>query len=177
MGSLLAKCIEKLKPRVRIIMVGLEFSGKTTIIYKLRLGEVTESLGKKFMRYEVVQFRNFELVCWDIIFHLFPQYSDIDYDNFRGIIFVIDSSDREKLDDAGKRLKEIVLRDRGNNSPLLVLLNKSDLTGYISCDEFCKRFDMDSIIDRPWLVHQVCAITGAGLNEGFDWLIKLVSNN
>ena len=68
MGSLFAKVFERWtgKTEVRIIMLGLDAAGKTTILYKLKLGEVVSSVPTIGFNVETVEYKNINFTVWDI---------------------------------------------------------------------------------------------------------------
>lgn len=51
---------------VRVLMVGLDASGKTTVLYKLKLGETVSSIPTIGFNVETVSFKNVEFNVWDI---------------------------------------------------------------------------------------------------------------
>lgn len=54
------------KKEMRILMVGLDAAGKTTILYKLKLGEVVSSVPTIGFNVEKVQYKNISFTVWDI---------------------------------------------------------------------------------------------------------------
>ncbi len=115
MGNYFAKVFQQLfgKKEMRILMVGLDAAGKTTILYKLKLGEVVTTIPTigLFLFYlsfyscsigfnvETVDYKNISFTVWDVggqdkIRPLWRHY----YQNTQGIIFVVDSNDKYKLD-------------------------------------------------------------------------------
>ena len=63
-------------------MVGLDAAGKTTILYKLKLGDVVTTIPTIGFNVETVEYKNIEFTVWDIggqfsfnsIFSIFPCY-------------------------------------------------------------------------------------------------------
>ena len=68
MGGFFAKALEKImgKQEMRILMVGLDAAGKTTILYKLKLGEVVTTIPTIGFNVETVEYKNIEFTVWDI---------------------------------------------------------------------------------------------------------------
>jgi signal recognition particle receptor subunit beta len=56
--------------------------------------------------------------------------------------------------------------------PLLVLANKQDLPGAMSVVEISEQLQLAQITDRPWYIQPTSAVTGAGLDEGMQWLME-----
>ena len=68
MGSFFAKALEKImgKKEMRILMVGLDAAGKTTILYKLKLGEVVTTIPTIGFNVETVEYKNISFTVWDV---------------------------------------------------------------------------------------------------------------
>ena len=89
----------------RLCMVGLDAAGKTTILYKLKLGEVVTTIPTIGFNVEAIEYGNLTLTVWDIggqdkIRPLWRHY----YSDTQGVIFVVDSNDRDRLSQAKDEL-------------------------------------------------------------------------
>ena len=51
---------------MRILMVGLDAAGKTTILYKLKLGEVVNTIPTIGFNVETVEYKNISFNVWDV---------------------------------------------------------------------------------------------------------------
>lgn len=51
---------------LRILMIGLDNAGKTTLLYKMRLGEVQNTIPTIGFNVETVEYKNLTLTVWDI---------------------------------------------------------------------------------------------------------------
>jgi len=85
------------KQQCRILMVGLDAAGKTTILYQLKLGEMTQTKPTLGFNVETVAYKNIEFMVWDMggqdrIRQLWRHY----YKNAQALIFVVDSADEER---------------------------------------------------------------------------------
>ncbi|WWD19116.1 ADP-ribosylation factor [Kwoniella shandongensis] len=103
------------KKEMRILMVGLDAAGKTTILYKLKLG----------FNVETVEYKNISFTVWDVggqdkIRPLWRHY----FQNTQGIIFVVDSNDRERIVEAREELQRMLNEDELKDALLLVFANK-----------------------------------------------------
>ena len=102
MGGLFAKIFDNWgKKERRILMVGLDAAGKTTILYKLKLGEVVTTIPTIGFNVEQVDYKNISFTVWDVggqdkIRPLWRHY----YQNTEGLIFVVDSNDKDRIDAA-----------------------------------------------------------------------------
>merc|ERR1712232_1037851 len=122
MGAIFTKVWDRLvgKQDRRIVMVGLDAAGKTTVLYKLKLGEVLTTVPTIGFNVETVQYKNIEFQVWDIggqekLRNLWRYY----YRNTDGIIFVVDSSDRDRIMDAREELQKMLEADELRDSVLL----------------------------------------------------------
>ncbi|CAD8101205.1 unnamed protein product [Paramecium sonneborni] len=159
------------KKEMRILMVGLDAAGKTTILYKLKLGEVVNSVPTIGFNVEKVEYKNINFTVWDIggqdkLRLLWRHY----FTGSKGIIFVIDSSDKERINIAKEELMRLMSDEELRDASLLILANKFDISQF-SVDELISKLELQSL-RREWFVQTTCAITGDGLYQGLDWLSK-----
>merc|ERR1712170_23567 len=115
---------------MRILMVGMGAAGKTTILYKLRLGEVVTTIPTIGFNVENVEYKNISFTVWDIggqdkIRKLWRYY----YQGTDGAIFIVDSSDRDRMEDAREELFKMLNDDEMQHAAVLVFANKQDLPG------------------------------------------------
>merc|ERR1739841_131809 len=174
MGGLLS--LFKGKKEVRILMVGLDAAGKTTILYKLKLGEVVTTIPTIGFNVETVEYKNISFTVWDVggqdkIRPLWRHY----YQNTQGIIFVVDSNDRERVGEAKDELNRMLSEDGLRDGVLLVLSNKSDLPQAMSAAETADKLGLHSLRNRQWFIQATCATNGEGLYEGLEWLSNTIS--
>ena len=159
------------KKEMRILMVGLDAAGKTTILYKLKLGEIVTTIPTIGFNVETVEYKNISFTVWDVggqdkIRPLWRHY----YQNTQGIIFVVDSNDRDRVGEAKDELHKILNEDELKDAVLLVFANKQDLPNAMSTHELTTALKLGEIRQRNWFVQGTCASTGDGLYEGLDWL-------
>merc|ERR1719321_74396 len=164
------------KKEMRILMVGLDAAGKTTILYKLKLGEVLTTVPTIGFNVETVEYKDINFTVWDIggqdkIRKLWRYY----YQNTQGLIFVIDSNDRERIEDAREELSQMLGEDEMRDAVLLVFANKQDLPNSMSASEVTEKLGLHSMRNRPWFIQSTCATTGDGLYEGLDWMSRTLS--
>jgi len=178
MGSLFAKLFTGFgKKEVRILMVGLDAAGKTTVLYKLKLGEIVTTIPTIGFNVETDQYKNINFTVWDVggqdkIRPLWRHY----YQNTQGIIYVVDSNDRERIDEAALELQKVLREDELRDSVLLVLANKQDLPNAMSVAEVTDKLGLHSLRSRQWYIQATCATSGDGLYEGLDWLSTALKN-
>eukprot|EP00298_Acanthocystis_sp_HF-20_P006426 c16291_g1_i2.p1 GENE.c16291_g1_i2~~c16291_g1_i2.p1 ORF type:complete len:196 (+),score=61.96 c16291_g1_i2:48-590(+) len=178
MGLFFAKVMQKLvgKRDCRILMVGLDAAGKTTILYKLKLGEIVTTIPTIGFNVETVEYKNISFTVWDVggqdkIRPLWRHY----YQNTQGLIFVVDSNDRDRIHEAREELQKMLNEDELREAVLLVFANKQDLPNAIPVSELQNALGLDTLKFRKWFVQATCATTGDGLYEGLDWLSTNIS--
>merc|ERR1711941_228101 len=93
-----------------------------------------------------------------------------------GLIFVIDSNDRDRIEDAREELTKILMEDEMRDAVLLVFSNKQDLPNAMTAAEVTEKLGLHSMRNRQWFMQSACATTGDGLYEGLDWLSKTLSS-
>ena len=155
----------------KIVMVGLDAAGKTTVLYKLKLGEVITTAPTIGFNVETVTYKKLDMTVWDIggqdlLRKLWRHY----YTNVDGIIFIVDSNDRERIDLAATELFNVLQDEELKGSSVLVYANKQDLPNSMDTSEVVERIGMHNMRGRDWHVQSCTATTGDGLWEGLDWL-------
>jgi small GTP-binding protein len=176
MGFLLSKLFYSI-PDARILMVGLDAAGKTTILYHLKLGEVVTTIPTIGFNVETVSYKNISFTMWDIggqqrIRALWRHY----FPGTRGIIFVIDSNDTDRMSEAGEELSYLLREDELKDCALLVLANKQDLPHAMSVSVMGEQLQLFKQHGRKWHIQGCCAGTGEGLYEGLEWLSKALKS-
>ncbi|PAA61593.1 hypothetical protein BOX15_Mlig007902g3, partial [Macrostomum lignano] len=155
---------------------GLDAAGKTTILYKLKLGEVVTTIPTIGFNVETVDYKNISFTVWDVggqdkIRPLWRHY----FNNTQGLIFVVDSNDRERMNEAAEELSKMLSEDELRDAVLLIFANKQDLPNAMSATEITDKLRLHSMSGRVWYIQQTCATQGQGLYEGLDWLSNELS--
>lgn len=173
MGNVFGSLFKSLfgKQDVRILMVGLDAAGKTTILYKLKLGEIVTTIPTIGFNVETVEYKNLKFTMWDVggqdkLRPLWRHY----FQNTNGIIFVVDSNDRDRVGQAREELQKMLAEDELRNAVLLVFANKQDLPNAMSTTEVQEKLGLHSLRQRNWFIQGCCATTAQGLYEGLDWM-------
>ena len=127
MGTLFSKVWARMigTKEMRILMVGLDAAGKTTILYKMKLGEVVNTIPTIGFNVETVEYKNISFNVWDVggqdkIRLLWRHY----YQNTQGLIFVVDSNDRDRIEENREELHKMLAEDELKDAVLLVFANK-----------------------------------------------------
>ncbi|XP_045164912.1 ADP-ribosylation factor 4 [Mercenaria mercenaria] len=164
------------KKQMRILMVGLDAAGKTTILYKLKLGEIVTTIPTIGFNVETVEYKNISFTVWDVggqdkIRPLWRHY----FQNTQGLIFVVDSNDRERAEEAREELSKMLNEDELRDAILLVFANKQDLPNAMSGAEITEKLGLNNLRNKQWYIQATCATQGDGLYEGLDWLSNKLS--
>ncbi len=180
MGGALFKALKGFlnsKKDVRILMVGLDAAGKTTVLYKLKLGEIVTTIPTIGFNVETVEYKNLRFTVWDVggqdrIRPLWRHY----FQNTSGIIYVVDSNDTGRTEEAAEELGKLLNEDELQGVPLLVLANKQDLPQAMTIATMTEKLGLVNCKSRKWYVQGTCATSGDGLYEGLDWLSNAVKD-
>lgn len=127
---------------------------------------------------ETVEYKNISFTVWDVggqdkIRPLWRHY----FQNTQGIIFVVDSNDRDRIREARDELNRMLNEDELRNALLLIFANKQDLPNAMSATEITEQLGLHSLRNRVWYIQSTCATTGDGLYEGLEWLSTNLKNN
>uniref|UniRef100_A0A8C9Y0I5 ARF GTPase 5 n=1 Tax=Sander lucioperca TaxID=283035 RepID=A0A8C9Y0I5_SANLU len=140
--------------------------------------------GKKQMRIlmgfnvETVEYKNISFTVWDVggqdkIRPLWRHY----FQNTQGLIFVVDSNDRERVAESAEELTKMLTEDELKDAVLLVFANKQDLPNALTVSELTDKLGLHALRNKTWHIQSTCATQGSGLYEGLDWLSKELSKN
>ncbi|OQV24769.1 putative ADP-ribosylation factor-like protein 6 [Hypsibius exemplaris] len=174
-------------PRIfNILLVGLDNSGKTTLIHSLRndgpksnaAGDVPPTVG---VQVEKFKFRNCVLHVHDMSGQgKYRAMWERCFPDCSAVVFVLDSSDRMRIavakDEFEGVMESQILKER-NQVPFLIVANKKNQAGAMPATTLAQLLDMErQLTGRPWHLQATEAQTGEGVVEGFTWLIDLLIN-
>uniref|UniRef100_A0A183TFS8 ADP-ribosylation factor-like protein 3 n=1 Tax=Schistocephalus solidus TaxID=70667 RepID=A0A183TFS8_SCHSO len=160
--------LRKLKARpdreIRILSLGLDNAGKTTILKQLASEDIAHVSPTQGFNVKSVVTQGFKLNVWDIGGQrkIRPYWRNY-YDNTDVLIYVIDSSDDARFEETGEELFELLKDEKLKGVPLLVLANKQDLVNAASADGLSEGLGLTSIRDRKWQIQPCSALSGEGL--------------
>ena len=177
MGNFLSQLLDRLfaTTPARVILIGLDNAGKTTILYKLKLNEVVTTIPTIGFNVDEVTVKNLTMTVWDVggqtkIRPLWQYY----FENNDAVIYAIDSADRQRLEEAREELFSVLSDDRLRDCALLALANKQDLPGAATVAQVTEALQLRKLRQRNWFVQGTCAVNGDGLTEGFTWLADVI---
>ncbi|CAM6053410.1 unnamed protein product [Sphagnum tenellum] len=173
--SILKKLKEK-EREVRLLMLGLDNAGKTTILKKFNgedIDTISPTLG---FNIKTLEHNGFNLNIWDVggqksLRSYWRNY----FETTDGLIWVVDSADKRRLDDCKKELHQLLQEERLLGATLLVFANKQDLPGSLSAEEIQEILELDCIKTHHWRIIWCSAVTGQNLLQGIDWLLEDIS--
>ncbi|XP_077578042.1 ADP-ribosylation factor-like protein 14 [Stigmatopora nigra] len=169
------------KPRrqAQVLMLGLDQSGKSTLLYKLKYNESVVTVPTVGFNVETLDTERScpGLTIWDVGGQrkMRPHWKH-HYADTAGLVFVVDSAEPGRMDEARKELHRVLKYESLRGIPLVVLANKQDLCGAFGPEEVCQRLDVRRQCEgrRPWFIQPSSGITGAGLEEGFRRMVYLM---
>lgn len=174
MGSILNKLKQLFSGKqIEVVIVGLQCSGKSTLTSQLSMEKVKDkgpTLGldvKSFKQGSVT------MNVWDLGGHVNYRPEWVHYAvGCDVILFVVDSSDKEKIPQAKLELHKLLSEKLMNNIPLLVIGNKIDLPGHLNEKEIIEQMSLDYLDKNQWLVIMASALNGTNIEQVIDWLIN-----
>jgi small GTP-binding protein len=176
MGQFITKLLNSLSDmKAKILMLGLDNAGKTTILYQMKLNETVHSVPTVGFNVEEVNYRGLQFNVWDIggqtklrdLWHHYYQGSD-------AVIYVLDSSDEDRIALAKETLESVISHPEMMNIPVLVLANKMDMAR-LRPIELVEKMGL-ARSKRDWHLQPCCGLNGDGIVEGFEWLRKTLKN-
>nr|ACO15412.1 ADP-ribosylation factor-like protein 4A [Caligus clemensi] len=155
-------------------MIGLDASGKTTVLYRLKFDQYMNTAPTIGFNCEKVRSCGANFLIWDVggqeklrpLWRSYTRCTD-------GIIFVIDSCQTDRLEEAKLELLKII---KSNKSvPLLLLANKQDLPEACSTAKLEASLGLKEL-STSWHIQSTCAVTGEGLEEGMEKLQRMIAS-
>ncbi|NXM31258.1 ARL3 protein, partial [Oxyruncus cristatus] len=177
----LLSVIQKLKgsqeQELRIVLLGLDNAGKTTLLKRLASEEVSTITPTQGFNIKSVHSHGLKLNVWDIggqrsIRPYWKKYlgsTDL-------LIYVIDSADQKRFEETGQELAELTEEESLTGVPLLVFANKQDLVTAAPADEIAEGLNLHTYRDREWQIQACSALSGEGVQDGMNWISSQIMN-
>ncbi|GAB4853602.1 Arf GTPase arf1, variant 2 [Ancistrocladus abbreviatus] len=172
MGILFTRLFSSLfgNKEARILVLGLDNAGKTTILYRLQMGEVVSTIPTIGFNVETVQYNNIKFQVWDLGGQTsIRPYWRCYFPNTQAIIYVVDSSDTDRLAIAKDEFHAILEEEELKGAVVLIFANKQDLPGALDDAAVSESLELHKIKNRQWAIFKTSAVKGEGLFEGLDW--------
>ncbi|ODV94545.1 hypothetical protein PACTADRAFT_43925 [Pachysolen tannophilus NRRL Y-2460] len=179
------------KEQYSVLILGLDNAGKTTFLEKTKSifnpatkvtppERILPTVGQNVSTISInpkVNLKFWDVGGQDSLRELWENY----YSQCHGIVFVIDSCDKDRLLECQKVLTKIVTNDLIENIPILMLANKQDMEieTKLEVQDIKEIFNpiAEHLSARDSRVLPISAITGDGIKEAIDWLwVRLVRN-
>jgi small GTP-binding protein len=158
---------------LNVCFLGLDNAGKTTILYHVALGMHATTMPTIGFNVETIRAGGLTFKTWDLAGQTNArQFWNHHLQTMDGVVYVVDSQDRQRLELARDELYRVLddPRMRESAAPLLVFLNKIDQQ-QVTKEELHRVFDIDGLReDRQVSVCECCAKTGTNVNMGMRWL-------
>ena len=153
-------------------MLGLDYAGKTTILFKIKSGEIAQTIPCIGINIESIKYKNCKIDSWDVGgSDSLPSLRKHICRDTEGLIFVVDSGDSSRIKNACVQLHKLLAQEELKNVPVLVLANRQD-AGTMDVNEVIDKLELAILKNHPWHCQGTCAISGQGVNEGMNWLIN-----
>lgn len=169
------------KKEAKVLVVGLDNSGKSTLINHLKpkkssTFEVVPTVGFSVEHFQKgkLKFEAFDMSGVGRYRPLWEQY----YRDAQAVIFVVDSTDKIRMVVAKDELMSMLRHaDLGERVPVLVFANKMDLPGAMDPPEVMAQLGLSEIERNPWHIRASNALSGDGVSEGITWLAEVVAKS
>lgn len=160
-------------------MLGLDNAGKSTLLYKLKHDGSVATVPTIGFNVEMMDAmknrRNIAVTVWDVGGQraMREHWKSFHHDA-AAVVFVVDSSDLERLDEARRELENTLRSEQLRGRPLVLVANKQDVSGALTVTEISDRFNLRKLCpDRGWFVQPCSASTGYGVEEAFKRVVKM----
>ena len=174
MGFLITKILDFFsgsKNNFKILILGIQNAGKTSILYRLSLGQFVKTTPTIGSNVEEINHNNVKMQAWDLGGQeKMRSVWDVYYLNSDAIIYVIDSNDFENFEGSKNQFYLLLKNEALKNAVLLIFANKQDLITSKKISELIQIYDFDNIKDHIWHIQPCSALTGEGLEIGIKWL-------
>ncbi|MBN3280264.1 ARL4D protein, partial [Polyodon spathula] len=166
---------------LHVVIIGLDMAGKTSLLYRLKLREFVKTIPTKGFNMEKVKVaigssRAITFQVWDVggqekLRPLWKSYTR----RTDGIVFVVDSTETERVEEAKVELHKITRTSENQGIPVLVLANKQDLPAPLSATEMEKVLALHEMSASTLHHVQGCsAVDGQGLQPGLEKLYEMI---
>ena len=173
MGFIFSKILDffsRSRSNFKIIILGIQNAGKTTILYRLSLGQLVQTTPTIGSNVDEISYNNVKLQAWD----LGGQEStrsvwDVYFANTDAIIYVIDTHDTN-YEESKNQFYKLLENEALKNTIILIYANKQDLSGAKRVNDIIQLYELEGIKDHIWHIQPCSAQTGEGLVTGMKWL-------
>ena len=169
MGFIFSKILDffsRSRSNFKIIILGIQNAGKTTILYRLSLGQLVQTTPTIGSNVEEISYNNVKLQAWDLGGQETTRSVwDVYFVNTDAIIYVIDTHDTS-YEESKNQFYKLLSNEALKNAVILIYANKQDLPGAKGLNEIIQLYELDTIKDHVWHIQPCSAQTGEGLVTG-----------
>eukprot|EP00730_Choanoeca_flexa_P018737 TRINITY_DN9129_c0_g1_i1.p1 TRINITY_DN9129_c0_g1~~TRINITY_DN9129_c0_g1_i1.p1 ORF type:complete len:185 (+),score=34.17 TRINITY_DN9129_c0_g1_i1:133-687(+) len=171
------KKLKRKEKELRLLVLGLDNAGKTTIVRKFNgddIGQIMPTLG---FNIQTLHYRDYSLNLWDVggqksLRTYWRNY----FEDTDGLVWVVDSGDRRRLEDCKAELHSLLKEERLAGASVLIFANKQDLPGAMSVEDIREALALDQLQGYHWHIQGCSAVTGEKLLDGVDWLVDDIAS-
>ncbi|KAJ2897976.1 ARF/SAR superfamily [Zalerion maritima] len=172
MLSILRKARLKDK-ELRILMLGLDNAGKTTIVKKVMNEDVNSVSPTLGFIIKTIDYEGYKLNIWDVGGQkTLRSYWRNYFEKTDALIWVVDATDRLRMEDCRNELHGLLQEERLSGASLLAFANKMDVPGGMDEKEIMEALELKSIRTHRWHILPCSAMTGENLREGLQWVVE-----
>ncbi|XP_037618408.1 ADP-ribosylation factor-like protein 13B isoform X6 [Sebastes umbrosus] len=177
----------KCQRKVTLVMVGLDNAGKTATVRGIQ-GENPEDVAPTvgFSKVDMKQGK-FEVTIFDLgggkrIRGIWKNY----YSESHGVVFVVDSSDVQRIQETRDTMAEVLQHPRIAGKPVLVLANKQDQEGALAEADIIENLSLEKLVNENKCLCQIepcSAVLGYGkkvdksIKKGLKWLLNNIAKD
>uniref|UniRef100_A0A1B6EED2 ADP-ribosylation factor-like protein 3 n=1 Tax=Clastoptera arizonana TaxID=38151 RepID=A0A1B6EED2_9HEMI len=169
--SFLRKILGSKTKEVKILLLGLDNAGKTTLLKGLAKEDIEHVTPTVGFNIKTVRSQGFRLNVWDIggqrrIREYWKKYfNEVDV-----LIYMIDSSDKQRFEESGYELVMLLSEEELQDVPVLIFANKQDLENAANISEIIEAFNLTMLNNRAWQIQPCSATLKEGIKEGMEWI-------
>lgn len=160
---------------LRIVLLGLDNAGKTTLLKQLASEDVNTITPTQGFNIKSITCQGMKLNVWDIggqrkIRSFWKKYLE----NTDLLIYVIDSADKKRFEETGVELSELIEEENLKGVPVLIYANKQDLATASPASDIAEGLNLHTYRDRQWQIQACSAVTAEGVQDGMNWICNNV---
>lgn len=170
------KKMKRKEKEVRVLILGLDNAGKTTLLKKFN-GEDTSTISPTLgFNIKTLDHRGFRMNMWDVggqksLRTYWRNY----FESTDAVVWVVDSADKRRLQDCHDELHSLIGEEKLLGATLLVFANKQDLPGALPPEEIKEALELSTVNNLHWWIVPCSAFTGDNLLSGIDWMLDDIS--
>ncbi|ODM93309.1 ADP-ribosylation factor [Orchesella cincta] len=174
--SLPSLALTKSKKYRKVLILSLDAAGKTTFLYRVKTGQLLNTIPTIGYNHERIEYKSSMFDLWDVggqdeVRKNWGNY----FFNVQAVIFIVDSNDRERMDEVRtelRRVEKFLQQNRRMNAVILILANKQDLPEAMTYHELHSTLFQSRSQKFHWEMRTCCNKTGEGVMEALEWLHK-----